>query len=172
MISIGRGLSGGADMPYITQVGPKSHPASARMRRRIHPGLVLAGAALAAAIAPAGFATRSSHLSRPAPPGGITAVSPRVVLWAWERPEILNFIDPREVGVAFLARTIVLRGQGVVVRPRLQPLGVPPGTALTAVVRIEPDPFEPPVLSPVQREKAFAATTQVSRLPTAQIQNS
>lgn len=62
---------------------------------------------------------------------------PRVMLWAWERPEKLDFINPREAGVAFLARTVYLRGGMVTVRPRLQPLVVAPGTALMAVVRIE-----------------------------------
>jgi hypothetical protein len=62
---------------------------------------------------------------------------PRVMLWAWERPEKLDFINPREVGVAFLARTVYLRGGVTTVRPRLQPLVVAPGTPLMAVVRIE-----------------------------------
>ena len=62
---------------------------------------------------------------------------PRVMVWAWERPERLDFINPRETGVAFLARTIFLREGNVTVRPRLQPLVVAPGTALMAVVRIE-----------------------------------
>jgi Protein of unknown function (DUF3142) len=62
---------------------------------------------------------------------------PRTIVWAWERPEKLDFIDPHEVGVAFLARTIYIRGGVVSVRPRLQPLVVAPGTALMAVVRIE-----------------------------------
>lgn len=62
---------------------------------------------------------------------------PRTVVWAWERPEKLDFIDPREVGVAFLARTIYIRGGVVSVRPRLQPLVLAPETALMAVVRIE-----------------------------------
>ena len=35
---------------------------------------------------------------------------PRVILWAWERPTDLHFIDPRQVGVAFLAQTVLLRG--------------------------------------------------------------
>ena len=52
---------------------------------------------------------------------------PRTVVWAWERPEKLDFINPREVGVAFLARTIYIRGGVVSVRPRLQPLVVAPG---------------------------------------------
>jgi Protein of unknown function (DUF3142) len=72
---------------------------------------------------------------------------PPVMLWAWERPEDLRFLDPQKVGVAFLARTIELRpqaagnneaaGDGFVLRPRLQPLRVPEGTPLMAVVRIE-----------------------------------
>ena len=28
------------------------------------------------------------------------------MLWAWERPERLTFLDPREAGVAFLARSV------------------------------------------------------------------
>ena len=60
-----------------------------------------------------------------------------VILWAWERPEDLTFIDPQKVEVAFLAKTIYLRGDKVAVKPRLQPLKLAPGTKLTAVVRIE-----------------------------------
>lgn len=62
---------------------------------------------------------------------------PRLVLWAWEHPEDLRFIDPNSTGVAFLARTITLHGRQVISRPRLQPLRVPPDTSLMAVVRIE-----------------------------------
>src|SRR6185295_2701738 len=47
---------------------------------------------------------------------------PATILWAWERPEKLDFIDPQKTGVAFLAKTIYLRGDRVVSRPRLQPL--------------------------------------------------
>lgn len=70
---------------------------------------------------------------RPDPMPGL----PRVFLWAWERPEDLTWLDTRNVGVAFLARTVCPRGDGVAVRPRLQPLRVPPGTVLMAVVRVE-----------------------------------
>lgn len=62
---------------------------------------------------------------------------PRVMVWAWERPEKLDFLDPREAGVAFLARTVTVRGDIVTVRPRVQPLVVAPGIALMAVVRVE-----------------------------------
>jgi hypothetical protein len=75
---------------------------------------------------------------------------PQTMLWAWERPEDLNFIDPRETGVAFLAETInIIRfddaepgshSRGALrfsVMPRRQPLRVPEGTSLVAVARIE-----------------------------------
>jgi hypothetical protein len=84
---------------------------------------------------------------------------PRTIVWAWERPEKLDFIDPREVGVAFLARTIYIRGAGVTVRPRMQPLVVPPGTALMAVVRIESQGIES--VSRAEVEDAILAATEL-----------
>ncbi|HEX8097289.1 MAG TPA: DUF3142 domain-containing protein [Pyrinomonadaceae bacterium] len=89
---------------------------------------------------------------------------PRVILWAWERPERLGFIDPRRVGVAFLAKTLYLRGERVVTRPRLQPLEVPPGTKLVAVVRIESDRKEIPKLSAGQLTKAAEDVSELARL--------
>src|ERR1700743_2628486 len=53
------------------------------------------------------------------------------IRWAWERPEDLSFIDTRQFGVAYLARTLVLKGDEVVVRPRLQPIKFPPEARLT-----------------------------------------
>ena len=58
-------------------------------------------------------------------------------LWAWERPEDLEFIDPKRFGVAFLSQTLVLKGDRVIYSPRLQPLKVTPETRLIAVTRIE-----------------------------------
>ena len=62
---------------------------------------------------------------------------PRVILWAWESPQNLSFLDPREAGVAFLAKTFVLADHQIIVRPRLQPLRVPPATRLISVARLE-----------------------------------
>ena len=62
---------------------------------------------------------------------------PRVILWAWEQPLDLRFIDPRDTGIAFLARSIEWRDGQVTSRPRLQPLQFPPGAFLIAVVRME-----------------------------------
>ncbi len=67
---------------------------------------------------------------------GMSAV-PLLVLWAWERPEDLRFLDPTRVGVAFLAATVRLGPKGVSYRPRMQPLQVAQETSLVAVVRIE-----------------------------------
>jgi len=71
--------------------------------------------------------------ARPDPPPGF----PRAFVWAWERPEDLHWLGPRTTGVAFLARTVCLRNDGVGVRPHMQPLRVPPGTVLMAAVRVE-----------------------------------
>ncbi|HEY0726718.1 MAG TPA: DUF3142 domain-containing protein, partial [Pyrinomonadaceae bacterium] len=85
--------------------------------------------------------------------GSRAPTQPKVILWAWERPEDLTFIDPQKTGVAFLAKTIYLRGDKVVVRPRLQPLKLAPGTRLVAVVRIETDPTDKPSLSSLQLQQ-------------------
>ena len=67
---------------------------------------------------------------------------PRIVLWAWERPEDLRFAKSSEVGVAYLAQTIFLSGAssekaGISVKPRLQPLRFAAGARFIAVTRIE-----------------------------------
>jgi hypothetical protein len=82
---------------------------------------------------------------------------PRIVLWAWERPENLDFIDPKKVAVAFLAQSIELSSDEVMVRPRLQPLKVPEGTRLIAVARLSIDVHNTPTFS-IKQSKALAAT--------------
>jgi len=62
---------------------------------------------------------------------------PRIILWAWERPENLEFLDPQRFGVAFLAQTLTLKNNDVLYNPRHQPLKVSPAARLIAVTRIE-----------------------------------
>jgi hypothetical protein len=63
---------------------------------------------------------------------------PGLVLWAWERPEDLRFIDPKTTGVAYLAATVSLQADGSLrYHFRQQPLRVPEAVARIAVVRIE-----------------------------------
>ena len=50
----------------------------------------------------------------------------------------MRFVDPHSAGIAFLDRTVFLDRGAISVRPRLQPLHFAPGTALMAVVRVEP----------------------------------
>ncbi|HEV2708071.1 MAG TPA: DUF3142 domain-containing protein [Pyrinomonadaceae bacterium] len=94
---------------------------------------------------------------------GRMADFPSVFLWAWERPEKFDFIDTRQTGVAYLARTLYLRGERVVVRPRLQPLEVPAGTRLVAVARIEVDRDAPPSLSAAQLRETVEAVAGAVR---------
>lgn len=90
---------------------------------------------------------------------------PDLVLWAWERPEDLSFIDPAEVGVAFLAETIRFAGERIEARPRLQPLVAPPGTALVAVVRIETRATPDGALTLTQREEVATRLLATARRP-------
>ena len=85
---------------------------------------------------------------------------PSIVLWAWERPENLEFIDPHTTGIAFLARTVFLRNGAVSVQPRLNPLRYTPGASLMAVVRVESDRS---VLPPVAA--AAAAISEAGTIP-------
>ncbi|MDX6404278.1 MAG: hypothetical protein QOH70_1733 [Blastocatellia bacterium] len=127
---------------------------------------ILAGASVLIASLALGFATARSVMNRRSP---ATAPRldrmPRVMLWAWERPVDLRFIDPKETGVAFLARTIRLRSSEVEVRPRLQPLNLPDATGVMAVARVETDKISKPALSAPQREQLAGAIVEMARLP-------
>jgi hypothetical protein len=94
---------------------------------------------------------------------------PPVILWAWERPEKLDYLDPQKVGVAFLAKTIYLRGDEAISRARLQPLNVPNGAAVIAVARIEAqresDSAETPTLSRRQLKDAVSEIAELGSLP-------
>ena len=92
---------------------------------------------------------------------------PRVILWAWERPEDLEFIDPQRVAVAFLAQTLTLKGADVVYSPRHQPLKLAPNTKLIAVTRIESQKIthERPGLSDSQRRELVERVKKTLELP-------
>jgi len=104
--------------------------------------LTLTGAALLLVFVVIGITKTRSALSRRREAATAAARRdrlPRLMLWAWERPTDLSFINPKETGVAFLARSINLRGAEVSVRPRLQTLDLPAGTPVIAVARVETD---------------------------------
>ena len=84
------------------------------------------------------------------PPSALNDFPP-VVLWAWERPEDLRFLNPEKFAVAFLAQTLTLTDHDVRIAHRQQPLKVTPQTQLIAVTRIETEHF--PALSTAQRDE-------------------
>jgi len=130
------------------------------MKRRL--GIAILLTIAATLVAGAALVSRTPiRRSLVAAPADSMADLPRVILWAWERPERLSFINPREVGVAFLARTIYLKNDDVIVRSRVQPLDVPPDTRLIMVVRIESNRSAPPALSSGQISRAVSAILEV-----------
>ena len=98
-------------------------------------------------------------------PAAPTTTLPHYFLWAWERPEDLNFLNRPDFGVAFLAQTIALEGDAARRRPRLQPLKVQPQTYLMAVTRIEASRKKTPALSAAQLEECAAQIVATARLP-------
>lgn len=63
--------------------------------------------------------------------------SPKIFIWAWERPENLLFIDNKNIGVAFYAGIITFSDSETFFRPRLQPLAIDSKISPIAVIRIE-----------------------------------
>lgn len=87
---------------------------------------------------------------------------PGMMLWAWQRPEDLRFIDIRTTGVAFLAGTARIGVSGIPeFEPRLQPLKLRPGTAILAVVRIESKSPH----APVQIARLTESLSAIQHLP-------
>lgn len=62
---------------------------------------------------------------------------PRRMIWAWERPEDLRFVDPEKAGIAFLAGTIRFSEESFEVMPRRQTLVFPTAAYRMPVVRLE-----------------------------------
>src|SRR5207244_4006216 len=58
-----------------------------------------------------------------------------------------------------------LRGDEVIVRPRLQGLNLPEGANVVAVARVETDLSKEPALSKEQREQLAAALSEMAGLP-------
>jgi len=73
-------------------------------------------------------------------------------------------LDPARIGVAYLAKTCTLAGDDVQVRPRLQPLKVPDGAVVIAVVRIETDRLDKPSYSDQQAHNLISVITGAARV--------
>jgi len=93
-----------------------------------------------------------------------------IVVWAWERPEDLRFLASQPVAVAYLAGSVFLDAQPVV-RLRVQPLKVVPGTPVIAVVRLELTPTTPPALDDQYRGQVVHEILQLAKgAPAAALQ--
>src|SRR5258708_12702243 len=67
----------------------------------------------------------ATELRVPAPAAARLDALPHVILWAWERPEKLEFINPEKIGVPFLGPTLHLIHAKLLARPPPQPLTLP-----------------------------------------------
>jgi len=63
-------------------------------------------------------------------------VLPRQILWAWQRPEDLRWL-PAQIGVAYVASSIVLESEHATVQPRVHPLMVKTETMIVPVVHVD-----------------------------------
>ncbi|HST21853.1 MAG TPA: DUF3142 domain-containing protein [Blastocatellia bacterium] len=135
--------------------------ASQKSKRNLIAGVVIAALMLASIFFFGRFDTEVKALLSSASSEDRMSEFPEIILWAWERPEDLRFINTDEVGVAFLARTIYLQNDKAIIRPRLQPLSVLPETKLIAVARIESN--RSARLSPAERAQAVTAIAELAR---------
>jgi len=86
---------------------------------------------------------------------------PQLMLWVWDRDDDLRFIDQSDTGAAFLAATVTLGGDGVVLEPRRNPLILPERAFRAAVVHVETDRAAPPALSREQLRRFVEAVSAV-----------
>lgn len=92
---------------------------------------------------------------------------PTKILWAWERPEDLRFLDPQKFGVAYIAQSIFLEKDDVTPKGRRQPLQLAPRTYLIAVTRIETakGTFERPTFTDAMAAKTASLIANTLDLP-------
>jgi hypothetical protein len=88
---------------------------------------------------------------------------PQTVLWAWELPEDLRFVDVDGTGIAFLAGSFDLQAQAVTFQPRLQPLEVPNRAKLIAVFRLNAS--NTATLPHEQQEQIISTIAPIAALP-------
>lgn len=92
-------------------------------------------------------------------------VLPKLMFWAWERPENLSYMDAKRAGVAFFVRRYRLSGDDLIRVERAQILRAPQDAKRIAVVRIEPLGKIPPSLSEAQRRQLVKEIALLTSLP-------
>ena len=87
---------------------------------------------------------------------------PARMLWAWERAEDLRWL-PDQVGVAYVASSILLAGPSAQVRARANPLYVRPDTPLLPVVHVDASWRQAPSLTEQQQAVVVAQVVRAAR---------
>lgn len=96
---------------------------------------------------------------------------PNKVIWAWQRPENLQFINPNEFGVAYLACRALLSENKVIYHWRNQSLHLPDKVVVVPTIRIDVDTKNAPKLSNEQIESLLKVIEQIAHRPgSAEIQ--
>ena len=94
---------------------------------------------------------------------GRDPVGPRAVLYAWDRPEQMDALDPARAQVAFFAGKVMLTGDEVRYEPRHTPLSIAPGVRAISVVHIESDHYRRPLLTDDQRRRLVAILVDAAK---------
>ncbi|HEX8615376.1 MAG TPA: hypothetical protein VF800_29170 [Telluria sp.] len=92
----------------------------------------------------------SASAMRPVHPA--LAALPLELVWAWERPEDLRWL-PADVGVAYVASSVLLQGDEARIYRRATPLLLAPGAARVPVLHVDMAWRQPPVLSEAQEAR-------------------
>ena len=109
-----------------------------------------------------------SHAGTTARQHPALAKLPAAMLWAWERPEDLRWLPPN-VGVAYVASTILLRGEDALVHPRAWPLLLARGTATVPVLHVDASWRTPPALSERQTARITQELLRLARRSSHQV---
>ena len=127
--------------------------------------LLILALLLAASLSALAVQLRKQNFAGPALVRARTTTGPALIIWAWERPADLTFINPKKIAVAYLAKTVFLRDGRVVTKRRLQPLSLPNGTTVIPVIRLEADNKTSAQLTDEQAKEAAAEISQLASLP-------
>ena len=95
------------------------------------------------------------------PPHPALAQLPAQLLWAWERPEDLRWL-PADIGVAYVASSISLRGDQALIRRRTAPLLIAGATALVPVLHVDVSWHHPPAQSQGQSDTIIKELLRVA----------
>lgn len=86
---------------------------------------------------------------------------PKQMLWAWERAEDLRWL-PTDVGVAYVASAIMLKGEFAQRRLRAHPLLLRTDTPRMPVVHVDASWRQPPALSAAQKKQIVEEVVRVA----------